>query len=68
MSEIEKPESKTIIDKVRDIEESGLLHIKGYKNNEIASLLSISLSEVKENIEEYKKISNRQAEEDPYFL
>lgn len=68
MSEIEKPASKTIIDKVRDIEESGLLHIKGYKNNEIASLLSISVAEVKQNIEEYKKIINKQAEDDPYFL
>ena len=68
MSDIEKAPNKSIIDKVRDVEETGLLHIKGYKNNEIASLLGINITEVKYNIEEYKKIINQQAEADPYFL
>jgi len=68
MSNIEEYKEKTIIDKVRDIEEAGLLAVKGYSYHEIASLLSISTTQAKEYISEYKKIINRQADEDPYFL
>lgn len=67
MSEIERS-NKTILDKIREIEETGILHIKGYKNSEISSLLGINVSEVKNNIDEYKKIISKQAEDDPYFL
>lgn len=68
MTEIQRSEPKTIIDKIRDIEETGILHIKGYKNSEIASLLGINVAEVKSNIDEYKKIISKQADDDPYFL
>lgn len=68
MSEIEPVGPRTIIDKVREIEEAGLLHIKGYSNTEISSLLSIPVKDVKYNIEEYKKILQNTVNEDPYFL
>jgi len=68
MSEIEPVGTRTILDKVREIEESGLLHIKGYSNSEIASLMSIPVNSVKDNIQEYKKIIEDKANEDPYFL
>lgn len=68
MSELDRIEQKNIIDKIKDIEETGLLHVKGYKNSEIAGLLGISVSDVKKNIEEYKNVIKQQAEDDPYFL
>ena len=68
MSDIEQYKEKTLIDKLQDVEDAGLLHVKGYKYSEIASLLSISVKEAKENITEYKRILSRQADEDPYFL
>lgn len=68
MSDIEPVKEKTLFDKIRDVEDVGLLHVKGYSNHEIASLLAISSNDVKMYIEEYKKILNRKADEDPYFL
>lgn len=68
MSNIEPIKEKTILEKVRDIEEAGLLYVKGYSYHEVATLLSISTNEAKEYILEYKKILERQAEDDPYFL
>lgn len=68
MSDIEKLKDKTIIDKIKEVERSGLMHVKGYNYSDIASFLSISITEVKENIQEYKKIIQRQVDEDPYFL
>ena len=68
MSNIEPIKEKTLFDKIRDVEDVGLLHVKGYSNHEIASLLAMSSNDVKMYIEEYKKILNRKADEDPYFL
>ena len=68
MSDIEPVKEKTLFDKIRDVEDVGLLHVKGYSNHEIASLLTINSNDVKMYIEEYKKILNRKADEDPYFL
>ena len=68
MSDIERTEDKTLIEKLKDVEDVGLLHIKGYSMHEIASLMSLKTNDVKSYIEEYKKILNRQAEDDPYFL
>jgi hypothetical protein len=67
MSDIEKS-SKTLIDKLKDVEEVGKLHIKGYSMHEISSLMTLKSNEVKDYIEEYKKILNKQVEHDPYFL
>ena len=68
MSNIEIHKKKTILEKMKDIEEVGLLHIKGYSKNEIAALMSLQISEVKDYIEEYRVILNNRADEDPYFL
>ena len=68
MSDIERTENKTLIEKLKDVEEVGLLHIKGYSMHEIASLMTLKTNDVKIYIDEYKKILNRQADEDPYFL
>lgn len=73
MEDIEPVESvnlpeRTLLDDLRDIEDVGLLHVKGYSVHEIASLTSSTADKVKRQIAEYKKILNRQAEDDPYFL
>lgn len=68
MSSLEKVEEKSIFDKLKDIENVGVLHIKGYSNNEIGSLMGLKVSEVKQYIGEYKKILQKQVDEDPYFL
>jgi predicted transcriptional regulator len=68
VSNIEVSKKKSILDKIKDIEEVGLLHIKGYSKNEIAALMTLSVVDVKDYIEEYKIILNNKADEDPYFL
>lgn len=68
MSDIEKVKEKTLFDKIKDVEDVGLLHVKGYSNHEIASLMSMNSNEIKVYIDEYKKILNRKADDDPYFL
>lgn len=69
MGDIEKYEGEvTLIDQLKMVEDVGLLYVKGYGYAEIAQLLSISVDKTKSYITEYKKILNRQAEEDPYFL
>lgn len=57
-----------MIDKLRSVEEAGLLFVKGYSYHEIATLLSLKTTEAKEYIQEYKRILNKQADDDPYFL
>lgn len=68
MSDIEHVKKESILDRIKDIEKAGVLHIKGYSHNEVASFLSISISEARNYIEEYRKIIQRQADKDPYFL
>ena len=68
MSDIEHVKNKSLIDKIKDVEQVGLLHVKGYSNREIGALMSLKPSEVKEYVEEYKNILNKTVEEDPYFL
>lgn len=65
--EIELSE-RTILDELADIEQAGLLHVKGYSMHEISSLVNVSLDKAKNMVQEYRKILNRQAESDPYFL
>lgn len=67
MSEIEKV-GKDIVAELKDIEDAGVLHIKGYSYNEIGSLLSVTTHKAKEYVEQYKNILHRQADSDPYFL
>jgi hypothetical protein len=68
MSNIEPVKEKTILEKVKDIEDVGLLFVKGYSYHEIATLLSLSVTNAKEYVQEYKRIIEKQAEDDPYFL
>jgi hypothetical protein len=68
MSDIEHVKNKSLIDKIKDVEQVGLLHVKGYSNREIGALMSLKPNEVKEYVEEYKNILNKTVEEDPYFL
>lgn len=68
MSNIESYKEKSILDQLKDIEDAGVLHVKGYSYHEIASLLSINTNKAKEYIEQYKIILQRQADDDPYFL
>jgi len=68
MSDIEPIKSKSLIDKIKDVEQGGLLHVKGYSNREIGALMSLKPNEVKEYVEEYKTILNKTVDEDPYFL
>lgn len=68
MSDIEHVKNKSLIEKIKDVEQVGLLHVKGYSNREIGALMSLKPNEVKEYVEEYKNILNKTVEEDPYFL
>jgi len=68
VSDIEPSKPKNILDEVRDIQEAGILHVKGYSNHEIASLLSINVNKAKEYVGQYKLILEDQADHDPYFL
>lgn len=54
--------------KVEEIQEVGVLHIKGYRNSEIAQLTGKSPSTVREYIKLYKDEMAREVERDPYFL
>ena len=68
MSNIEPSREKSLIDKIKDVEQVGLLHVKGYSNREIAALMTLKVNEVEDYIDEYKTILNKTVEQDPYFL
>lgn len=68
MGEIEKVEGDGILSKIKDIEDAGIMHIKGYSYTEIGSLLSIGTNKAKEYVKEYTSLIQRQADDDPYFL
>lgn len=68
MSDIEVVKTKSLIDKIKDVEQVGILHVKGYSMREISTLMSIPVNDIKDYIEEYKLILNRTIEEDPFFL
>ena len=68
MSDIEVVKTKSLIEKIKDVEQVGLLHVKGYSMREISTLMSIPVNEIKGYIEEYKLILNQTIEEDPFFL
>lgn len=68
MSEIEKSSSKDILSELKDIEDAGILHVKGYSYSEIGSLLSVSSGKAKEYVQQYRNFLQKKADEDPYFL
>lgn len=55
-------------ERIREIEEVGLLHLKGYKNSEIAEVTGRSPATIREYIKTYKSRLEREVEDDPYFL
>lgn len=68
MSDMEIVKTKSLIDKIKDVEQVGILHVKGYSMREISTLMSIPVNEIKDYIEEYKIILNQTIEKDPFFL
>lgn len=72
MSEIEQsPASspaETIFDRAEQVEQVGLLYLKGYRVSEIAELENLSRPTVSSYIEQYKDWINRKVDDDPYFL
>jgi predicted transcriptional regulator len=57
-----------LAEELRLVEEAGSLSIKGYNYSNIAEVLEISPYKAKQYVQEYFRIINNQAEEDPYFL
>lgn len=60
--------SLTLFEQLEMAESVGTLHVKGYKNKEIAEICEISQVEVKRYISEYLNEIQRQIDDDPYFL
>ena len=58
----------SIVNELDDIEEAGLMYIKGYKVSEIATVMSITAKKARRYINDYKQVLTRRSEEDPYFL
>lgn len=54
--------------RVKNIEEVGLLNLKGYKNSEICEVTGFSPQTVREYINIYKGHIQKVVDEDPYFL
>jgi len=61
-------QSSSIVNELDDIEEAGLMYIKGYKMSEIATVMSITPKKARKYISDYKEVLNRRTQEDPYFL
>jgi hypothetical protein len=58
----------SIVNELDDIEEAGLMYIKGYKVSEISTVMNITANKARRYINDYKQLLNRRSEEDPYFL
>tara|TARA_B100000809_G_C15111694_1_gene520856 strand:- start:1662 stop:2264 length:603 start_codon:yes stop_codon:yes gene_type:complete len=58
----------SIVNELDDIEEAGLMHIKGYKVSEISTVMNITAKKARRHIHDYKQVLTRRSEEDPYFL
>ena len=58
----------SLIDRLELVDQIGSYHIKGYSTSEIAALMDMQRTEIREYVDEFKLILNRQAESDPYFL
>ena len=56
MSDIERYQGETLLDELKQVEEAGLLYVKGYNYAEISTLLSLSVDKTKSYIKEYKKM------------
>ena len=69
-TELETTESQppSIVNELDDVEEAGLMYIKGYKISEISTVMSITPKKARKYISDYKEVLNRRTVEDPYFL
>tara|TARA_B100000586_G_C20011809_1_gene385012 strand:+ start:81 stop:680 length:600 start_codon:yes stop_codon:yes gene_type:complete len=69
-TEIETTESQppSIVNELDDIEEAGLMYVKGYKVSEISTVMNITAKRARKYINDYKQVLSRRTQEDPYFL
>ena len=69
-TDLETTESQpsSIVNELDDIEEAGLMYIKGYKISEISTVMNITAKRARKHINDYKQVLSRRSEEDPYFL
>ena len=69
-TELETTEShqQSIVNELDDIEEAGLMYIKGYKMSEISTVMNITAKKARKYVNDYKQVLQRRSEEDPYFL
>ena len=57
-----------LLEQLEQVEDAGILHLRGYRNSEIAAQLGINQNRVKSLIEEYIAIIHNKADNDPYFM
>lgn len=68
-SEVEQEDSETpIYDKLKKIEEVGLLRLKGYNKSDIAEVTGLSIPTISRYIKEHESMLQRIVDEDPHFL
>ena len=69
-ADLETTESQpsSIVNELDDIEEAGLMYIKGYKMSEISTVMNITAKKARKYVNDYKQVLQRRSEEDPYFL
>jgi|TARA_R110000824_G_C15196996_1_gene675328 hypothetical protein len=65
---VQESQLPSIVNELDDIEEAGLMYIKGYKISEIATVMSITPKRARKHVTDYKEVLNRRTQEDPYFL
>jgi hypothetical protein len=65
---VQESQLPSIVNELDDIEEAGLMYIKGYKISEIATVMSITPRKARKHVTDYKEVLNRRTQEDPYFL
>lgn len=58
----------TILDRAEQVEQVGLLYLKGYRISEIAEIENLNRKTVESYVEQYKDWINRKVDDDPYFL
>jgi hypothetical protein len=70
MSEIVERENNTpsIVEELRDIEEAGLLDLKGYRVSEIATVMNITPKKARAFVTNYRELLDKRSMDDPYFL
>jgi hypothetical protein len=57
-----------LMEQLSQVEEAGILSLKGYKNSEIAQVLNITPRAAREYVQEYMSIIQTQVDNDPHFM